>query len=96
MQNKEVVNTKLPLKDRTWFKLGLLFVFGFMATFLFGFVVDIFTTRSESQAAEEKLMAQPSTIAIDPKLESELTKVLSFDTLSGVNQTRDPFNDRSN
>jgi hypothetical protein len=97
-----VSSSEYALKDRTSFKLILLFLLTFFVL-LIGFVLySIFTTMFAKSVAGMAVPEQPKVIAIDPKLESELSKVLEYNTEDNGAESKqeavvnDPFNDRSN
>lgn len=86
---------KLAIKDRLLFRLGLLFCVAFMTVFVGGLVYDLFQSLIEQQS-EEALSTQPAVVSIDPKIESELTEVLSIEPVEqNIAAIKDPFTDRS-
>jgi hypothetical protein len=86
----------MPLKDRLWFRVLALFLMAFLALFMLLFVWDLFVAIGESAELESNPAAQAPPVVIDPKIETELQKVLAFDTVSdNVVAISDPFVDRS-
>jgi hypothetical protein len=64
--------------------------------FFIGWLVyDIFNSLLETQRAEANLPNQPTVIEIDPKIETDLAKVLASDDLPETAVVSDPFNDKS-
>lgn len=86
---------KLPLQKRLSFKLLLLFLGTFLIVFFVGAVYDVFSQFRDKSNAEATMAAQPAPTAIDPKLESELSKVMSFDPEPNDVAVTDPFVDRT-
>ena len=84
----------MPKKSRLGLKLAALFAMTLMVVVGGGFFYDIFGSiveRSLSDAAAD----QPASVVIDPKLKTELNKVLSFETASDNVAISDPFVDRA-
>ncbi len=85
----------LPFKSRLSLKLAALFVGTFLAVFLSGLAYDVFATMMENQQTEADSLAQPALKPIEPKIESDLAKVLAFDSTPDAAEIKDPFSDRS-
>jgi hypothetical protein len=77
-------------------KLGALFL-GTIAVVFFGtWIYDLFNSYRESREAENNVVTQPQPIVIDPKIQSDLARVLSYESAPADLDIRDPFNDRAN
>ncbi|MDM7921203.1 MAG: hypothetical protein QUS14_02795 [Pyrinomonadaceae bacterium] len=85
----------VPLKDRLGFKLAALFVLVFLIAFFGLWTYGVAQSYMESRAAEESPALQPKPIVIDPRIQSDLTKVLALDSEPLPPDVRDPFNDRT-
>ena len=96
-----MTNANLPeknyvaLKDRLGFKLAALFTLVFLIAFFGLWTYGVAQSYMESRAAEESPALQPKTIVIDPRIQSDLTKVLSLDSEPMPADVRDPFNDKT-
>lgn len=82
-------------KSRLFLKLSFLFLAAFLTMFIGAWVFDAFLGLAENQLTEAAIRGQSPDSAIDPKLESELAKVLSFDGGQVSADIRDPFIDHS-
>ena len=85
----------LPFKSRLSLKLAALFAATFLAVFLSGLAYDVFATMMENQQTEADSLAQPALKPIEPKIESDLAKVLALDLTPDAVEIKDPFSDRS-
>jgi hypothetical protein len=85
----------LPIQKRLSFKLALLFLGTFLAVFFIGAVYDVFSQFREKSDAEATMASQPAPIVIDPKLQDELSKVMSYDTAPNDAAVSDPFIDHT-
>ena len=95
MPTTNASSPKLPLQKRLSFKLLLLFLGTFLVVFFVGAVYDVFTQFRDKSNAEATMASQPAPTAIDPKLESELSKVMSFNPEPNDVAVTDPFVDRT-
>lgn len=95
MVTRDTHLSALPLTDRLSFRLILLFALVFFTVFFGTWVYDALASFAESRLAEAALSGQPAPIVIDPKLQTELAKVMAFDAIPTEADVRDPFNDRS-
>lgn len=92
----DVSSSEYVAKDRMSLKLILLFVLTFFVL-LIGFVIySIFTSMFAKNTAEMAVPAQPEVVVIDPKLETELAKVLEYETEEDTTVVNNPFIDRGN
>jgi len=89
-------NQEMSLKDRPGFKLLLLFLLTFVALFIVFVLYNIFASMTEQKAAESAMPNEPEVVQIDPKIETDLAKVMSFDSDADTDPVRDPFADRGN
>ncbi len=88
-------SASLGLRDGVTFKLITLFIGTFLAVFIGSWVVNAFTSLLESRGVESELQNQPELIVIDPKIQSNLAKVMAFDAIPTSAEIKDPFNDSS-
>ncbi len=84
----------LPFKDRLSSKFAALFAAAFLAVFLGGLAYDVFAERSENQQTDTDSFAQPALKPIEPKIESDLAKVLTSSSLPDAVEIKDPFSDQ--
>lgn len=87
--NRRIVS----FKDRAAIRLFALFLITFLTFFIGWLIYDIFNSMFEKQLAEQNMPNQPAVVVIDPKLETELTKVLTYDSLPEIAAVKDPFAD---
>lgn len=85
----------LPLKDRVSVKLTILFGMTFLLVLFGGFVYDLFASQTENLRLNDSENSQPPVTVIDPKLESELAKVIDFDNIQNSADIKDPFTDHA-
>ncbi len=95
MSGKSTPATPLPLKDRLPLKLTALFVAAFLAVFLSGLAYDVFATMLENRQTNADSLAKPALNTIEPKIESDLAKVLAFDSIPNTVEIKDPFSDQA-
>jgi hypothetical protein len=97
MNETAVHSLNSPLRERNSFRLILLFIFTFLVLFILFVFYNLFVSLAEEKAAEAAVPDRPAVVQIDPKIESELAKVMSFDTTGPAADTvRDPFIDYGN
>lgn len=80
--------------SRLSLKLAGLFAISFVLFFVLFFAYDLLSSFTESAAMAGQVNEQTTPMVIDPKIESDLAKVLSYDTNSDPEDVKDPFNDR--
>src|SRR5690606_29143206 len=80
--------SRLGLKLAGLFALSLAFALRFLIAY------DLLASVGESAVAAPA--ADQTTIVIDPRIESDLAKVLAYDSLPSPETVRDPFSDRGN
>ncbi len=85
----------VSLKDRVSFKLTTLFIGTFLAVFIGSWVYSAFAALLAGQVSEAELQSQPELIAMDPKIQSNLAKAMSFDAIPTSAEIKDPFKDQS-
>lgn len=93
-QNTYKVRT-ISFKDRASSRLTALFGLTFLAFFIGWMVYDLFNSMLEKQRIEATMPNQPAVVEIDPKIETDLTKVLASEYLPETAVVSDPFNDKS-
>jgi hypothetical protein len=89
------VTTESAYKSRNWLKLLLLFLATFLVILVGGLAMDILGNLTASQNAQAMMAEQPAPIVIDPKLESDLAKVLEVENEQNMADLKDPFLDRA-
>jgi len=77
-----------------WLKLAGLFALSFIGFAILFFGYEVFAAFGQDRAAELPTDPRASSIVIDPKIESELAKVLDTDMSATTADIKDPFNDR--
>lgn len=85
----------VPVSERLSLKLIGLFVGSLFAVFVGLWAYDALTSFAAARLAESAVVAQPSTVVIDPKLQDELARVMSFGNTPLSGDIKDPFNDRA-
>ena len=95
MATSQSSSAGVPLKYRFWVRASALFVGTFLAVFMLFFVYDLFASIGESRALDTDPAAQAPPVVIDPRIETDLAKVLAFDVVDNAVDIRDPFVDRS-
>ena len=94
MSGKSIPATSLPVKNRLPLKLAALFITAFLVVFISGMGYDLFATSAENRQTDADSLAQPALKPIEPKIESDLAKVLAFDSTPTPSEIKDPFSDR--
>jgi len=95
MQTVQTVKTRSTLRERLGLKLALLFVGTFLGIFLIVVIWALFSNLVESRrTADESEVAMPA-FAIDPKIQSDLTKAMSSDAIPASTDVQNPFIDRA-
>lgn len=89
-------NPGTPPSGHLAIKLGGLFLGMLAFVFVGTWVYDLFNAYRESRVAESNLVMQQQPIVIDPKLQTDLARVLSYENTPSDQEVRDPFNDRAN
>lgn len=87
-------SSSLPLKDHVSMKLAVLFGITFSLVFFGGLVYDLFASQADSLMLNATVTSQPPVTTIDPKLESDLAKVIDFDDVPNSAEIKDPFTDQ--
>ena len=85
----------LRLRDRVSFKVTALFIATFLTIFIGSSVYGAFTALLAGQVSDAELQSQPEVVAMDPKLQSSLAKVMTFDAIPNSAEIKDPFKDGS-
>lgn len=95
MFGKSLPATRLSLKNRLSLKFAALFFAAFLAIFLSILVYDVFAAMLENRQTDADSSAQPALKPIEPKIESDLSKVLALDSTPDAVEIKDPFSDQS-
>jgi hypothetical protein len=96
MQSVKSIHTPTPLRDRLGLRLALLFFLAFLGTLVvIGAWALMGKIAERSQAATEVNVQAPA-IVIDPKIQQDLAKAMTFDATPAVTQVQNPFVDRAN
>ena len=88
-------NMKSPGSERFGLKLALLFIGTFLGVLLLIVVWTLFTNIVEGRRAAEQADVQTPPFAIDPRIESDLAKAMSFDAIPTSVEVQNPFVDRA-
>ena len=95
MQTVRTVNAKSPARERLGLKLTLLFVGSFLGVLLVFVVWTVFSNLVESRRNVDAAEVQTPPFTIDPKIESDLAKAMSFDAVPAAIEVQNPFIDRA-
>lgn len=85
----------VPIGERLSLKLIGLFIGSLIAVFVGLWAYDALTSFAKAREAESAVVVQPSGVVIDPKLQEELARVMSFGNTPFSGDVKDPFNDRA-
>jgi hypothetical protein len=77
-------------------KLLLVFLGSFLIVLIFSIVWTLFTAISDGRESAESADLQTPVIAIDPKIQADLSKALTFDAIPASAEVQNPFIDRAN
>lgn len=83
-----------PDSGRLSLKLAGLFGLSFVGFFIAFFAYDLLSSFAEGSAARATVSDQTTPIVIDPKIATDLAKVLSLDANPISGDVKDPFSDR--
>ncbi len=95
-QNTPAVQASVPLTDRLDFRIATLFFITFFLAFVGLWVMDVFAAYQERAAAESTMPPESVPVVIDPKIQSDLARVLTLQSAPNVENLNDPFIDRAN
>lgn len=93
--NRIVASDEDAVPDRLWLKLAGLFVLSFLGFAIVFFAYEIFIAFGQDKAAGLPADTKAASIVIDPKIETELAKVLDTNTAANMADIKDPFSDRA-
>lgn len=85
---------KLPVKERASFRLATLFIGTFVGMMILLIASAVFGSFADSQRANAEAEIQPVPLVIDPKIQSDLSKAMSFDAEPPTVEVQNPFVDR--
>lgn len=74
-------------------KLTALFIASFLIVFIALFFFDLFHTMGEGLRVDSAVSNQPAVSTIDPKIESDLVKVLEYTDVQTTADVKNPFSD---
>ena len=95
MRTVRTDNTKSPARERLGLRLALLFVGTFLGVLLLIVIWTLFSNLIESRRAADAVEVQTPPFAIDPKIETDLAKAMSFDAIPASAEVQNPFVDRA-
>ena len=84
----------LPLRERASTRLAILFGGTFVGVVAVLVLMAIFGAYTDSRRAEADAEVQPAQLVIDPKIETDLSKAMSFEAEPTVAEVQNPFVDR--
>ncbi|HEY2867647.1 MAG TPA: hypothetical protein VGJ02_11195 [Pyrinomonadaceae bacterium] len=84
----------LPLRERAATRLALLFGGTFIGVLIVLVLMAIFGAYADSRRAEADAEVQPAQLVIDPKIETDLAKAMSFENEPTAAEVQNPFVDR--
>jgi hypothetical protein len=94
MRTAYSTNGKAP-KDRLSLKLVMVFAVAFLGTLALMLVSGLLTAIVEGQAAAAESEIATPPIVIDPKIQSDLARAMSFDAVPASAEVQNPFVDRA-
>lgn len=96
MKTVRSTDQTMPTRERVSLKLALLFICTFLAVLILTVAWTILTAVGDSRASAAEVEIQAPPIVIDPKIQTDLTKALSFDAIPAAAEVQNPFLDRAN
>lgn len=93
MYNPPIRSSSKPVKSRLGLKIAGLFLATFLTVFMALFFLDLLKTLGEGKIIDAATASQPAATAIDPKLETELAKVLEQTDSQTTADIKNPFAD---
>jgi hypothetical protein len=93
MPTVRTVAPSIPLRDRLSLKLILLFLGSFAAVLIFILASALLTAIADRRQSEAEADIQSPAIAIDPKIQTDLAKAMSFDAIPAEMVVHNPFID---
>jgi hypothetical protein len=86
---------RVPFSERISLKVIGLFLATFVIVFVAAWAIDLMASYAATRVAESAIVVQPTVVVIDPKIQTELARVMSFSDAPFTGQILDPFNDRT-
>src|SRR5687768_7642161 len=86
---------RVPIGERTSLKVISLFLATLLIVFVGAWAIDLLGSYAATREAESAIVVQPTVVVIDPKIQSELARVMAFTDPPFTGQILDPFNDRT-
>jgi hypothetical protein len=86
----------VPLRERLSLKLLLVFFGSFIAVLILSVAWTLLTAIADSRDSALESETQAPVIVIDPKIQADLAKALSFDAIPAAAEVQNPFIDRAN
>ena len=93
-QRLSPVSQALPLRERAVTRLAILSGGTFVGVLVVLILMAIFGAYTDSRRAEADAVVQPAQLVIDPKIETDLSKAMSFDADPTAAEVQNPFVDR--
>jgi hypothetical protein len=93
MYQPPIKSSSKAAKSRLSLKVAALFLGTFLAVFLGLLFLDLVSTFGENALVDAAISSQPPATAIDPKLETDLAKVLDHADPQTTAEIRNPFAD---
>ena len=84
----------LPLRERAATRLAILSGGTFLGVLLVLVLMAVFGAYTDSRRAEADAVVQPAQLVIDPKIETDLAKAMSFEADPIAADVQNPFVDR--
>jgi hypothetical protein len=95
MKTVTSIDQKISLRDRASIKLVIMFAGAFLAVLLIMVGWTVLSTIGESRVAAAEEDIQTPVITIDPKIQTDLAKAMSFDAIPAETNVQNPFLDRA-
>jgi len=93
MQTVRSTASSVPLRDRLSLKLGLLFVGSFLAVLILMVAWSLVTAFGDRRQLDAESDIQAPAVTIDPKIQADLAKAMSFDAIPTETVVHNPFID---
>src|SRR5512144_2323912 len=91
MRTVQTIDPSVPLRERLSLKLILLFVGSFAAVLFVMMVWTFLSAWGYSRQLDAEANVQTPAITIDPKIQSDLPKAMSFDAIPTETVVHNPF-----
>ena len=95
MQTVRSIRSSIPLQERLSLRLALLFFGAFFGVLIVIILSTLFGAIGDRSVVSADSDVQAPVIVIDPKIQSDLAKAMSFDAIPATVEVHNPFIDRA-